>query len=182
MQHSDFLPASRPALVDPASCDKWLERERFTDSDHACAAFIGLLDELEDAPPQAPVCVLILEKLRAPMHAALEEQSRRFAGKALPLSSAEKAAFARSCDLWLAQTRAWRRLLRASWSNPGLASDRARLALRTLECTAGLLTTQFAAPRWRARFVPACKSWPTARRRKPWAWARTVIPSPRGSF
>jgi hypothetical protein len=147
MQHSDFLPSSRPALVDPGSCDKWLERERFTDCDHACAAFIGLLDELEDAPPQAAACVLILEKLRAPMRAALDEQSRRFSGKALPLVPAEEAAFARSCALWLAQTRAWRRLLRASWSGTELAPDRARLALRTLECIAGLLTTQFAARR-----------------------------------
>ena len=122
MQNSDFLPASRPALLDPTSCDKWLERERFTDSDQACAAFIGLLDRLEDAPPQAPACILILEKLRGFMHAALEEQSRRFAGKALPLAPAENAALARACDLWLAQTRAWRRLLRASTSNPRLAS------------------------------------------------------------
>jgi len=156
MQHSDFLPASRPALVDPGSCDKWLERERFTDCHHACAAFIGLLDELEDAPPQAAACVLILEKLRAPMHAALDEQSRRFAGKALPLVPAEDAAFARSCDLWLAQTRAWRRLLRASWSNAELAPDRARLALRTLECIAGLLTTQLSA---RRAIAPAHWRW-----------------------
>ncbi|OFZ99069.1 MAG: hypothetical protein A3H35_19055 [Betaproteobacteria bacterium RIFCSPLOWO2_02_FULL_62_17] len=147
MQHSDFIPASHPVLADPASCDKWLERERFTDSNHACAAFIGLLDALEDAPPQAPACVLILEKLRAPVQAALDEQSRRYAGRALPLAPAENAAFISSCDLWLAQTRAWRRLFRASFANPALASDRARLALRTLECIAGLLTTEFAARR-----------------------------------
>ena len=53
MQHSDFLPASRPVLADLASCDRWLARERITDSDRACAAFIGLLDQLEDAPPSA---------------------------------------------------------------------------------------------------------------------------------
>lgn len=145
MQHSDFLPAPRPALVDLASCDKWLDRERFTDPHHACTAFIGLLDEIEDAPPQAPACVRILEKLRIPMLAALDEQSRRFAGKPLPLNPSENAAYLCNRDLWLAQIRAWRRLLRASWSNQELAPERARLALRTLEATAGLLSAQLKA-------------------------------------
>ena len=145
MQHSDFLPFSRPVLFDVASCDRWLARERITDSDRACAAFIGLLDQLEDAPPSAMVCVRILERLRAPMHVALEEQSRRYAGKPLPLAPAEAAAHDRSRDLWLAQTRAWRRLLRAGWKLSELAQLRSRLTLRTLESIAGLLTAGLAA-------------------------------------
>lgn len=145
MQHSDFLPASRPALVDLASCDRWLDRARFTDPHQACTAFIGLLDEIEDAPPQASVCVRILEKLRIPMQTALVEQSRRFAGKPLPLNPSENASYLCNLDLWLAQIRAWRRLLRASWNKLELASERARLALRTLEATAGLLSAQLMA-------------------------------------
>ena len=156
MQHSDFLPASRPILVDLASCDRWLERERFTDSDRACAAFIELLDQLEDAPPSAQICTRIMERLRTPMQVALEEQSRRYSGKPLPLALAEAAAFERGCDLWLAQVRAWRRLLRAAWNKPDRAPDRPRLALRTLESIAGLLTACFAA---RLQIAPKYWRW-----------------------
>jgi len=145
MQHSDFLPASRPILADLASCDRWLTRERITDSDRACAAFIGLLDQLEDAPPSALVCAQIMERLRKPMRVALEEQSRRYAGKPLPLAPAEASAFLRSRDLWLAQIRAWRRLMRTGWNKPALAPVRYRLALRTLECIAGLIMEYLAA-------------------------------------
>ena len=147
MQHSDFIPASRPVLANPADTGKWLDGKRFADCSQTCAAFAGLLSELEEAPPQASALVAILETLRSPMRAALEEQTRRFAGRALPLSAVEQTAFVLCRDLWLAQMRVWHRLLRASWKTPALVPDRARLALRMLESLAGLLIAHLAARR-----------------------------------
>lgn len=147
MQTSDFIPASSPAIANIQSCETWLAVKRFADPEQACAAFLGLLDEIEDAPPPAPTCLEVLERLRVSMHASLEELDRKYTGKSLPLSPAEDAAFSRACDLWLAQVRAWRRLQRASRKNEELGESRALLALRVVESCVGLVYTHLAAHR-----------------------------------
>ncbi len=147
MIHSDFLPASRPLLHDLRSCEEWLARTTLASADQACSSFNDLLDEIEDAPPRHAAYMAILERLRAPMGAALAEQQRRFAGKPLPLGHAESAAFGKACSLWQAQQRAWRRLLRASLNgrHPDLAPSAPLLAQRALEACAELIATRLAA-------------------------------------
>ncbi|MFM9967952.1 MAG: hypothetical protein ACKVQK_06080 [Burkholderiales bacterium] len=145
MHQSDFVPVSRPLLADLASCDRWLARERITDSGRACSSFIALLDQLEDAPPDAKTFAQILERLRIPMHAALGEQTRRFACKALPLAAAEVATLRNARDLWLAQIRAWQRLQRTALKTKQTESNLAHVMLRTLESIVGLMSTLLAA-------------------------------------
>ena len=90
---TEFFPASRPMLPDLRSCEAWLARASLGDPRAACASFIELLDEIEDAPPRAAVYVDILERLRPQAIAALEEQARRLSARALPLGATEAVAF-----------------------------------------------------------------------------------------
>ncbi|OFZ73157.1 MAG: hypothetical protein A2W04_00450 [Betaproteobacteria bacterium RBG_16_64_9] len=147
MNPIDTVVASRPHLHDVRSCDEWLARAALSDPHHACSSFIELLDELEDAPPNAAYRVTILERLRGPMRAALEQQERRFGSRPLPLGPIEDAAFDQACDLWLAALRAWRELLNHASRDAQLDAVRPLLALRVLECGAALTGAHFVARR-----------------------------------
>lgn len=138
-------PVPQPPIADVRSCDAWLARARLADAHQACASFVSLLDELEDSPPPAGTYLRILERLRPPMLAALEQQQKKFASRPLPLAPAEASAFLQACDLWLAMLRAWRTLVRASKQElHELAGERPLLASRILECSAGLIASHFA--------------------------------------
>lgn len=154
MTRSDFVPASRPPLPDLKSCDAWLASASVADSRQACTAYLTLLDELEIAPPRHASYLAIMERLRVPMLGAIAEQSRKFAAKSLPLAHSEAWAFKQVSDLWLAQFRAYRLLLRAALkgSHPDLAPHIAVLAARAIGCSAELVATQIVA---RQRVDPA---------------------------
>lgn len=149
MVHSDFVPASRPAVPDLKSCEHWLGLAPLADSREACRAFLALFDEIEDSPPPHATYAAILERLRTPLLGALDEHARRFTGKPVPLGHAEAAAFQQSCDVWLAQLRAWRRLLRSASNRPIITSStlRSLCARRALNACAGLIECHFAAHR-----------------------------------
>ena len=147
MVHSDFLPASRPAVPDIRSCEHWLGSAPLADSRQACRAFLALFDEIEDSPPPQATYTAILERLRPPLLGALEEHAKRFAGKPVPPGHAEAAAFEQSCDVWLALLRAWRRLLRSATHRSASPEMRALCARRALNACAGLIETHFAAHR-----------------------------------
>jgi len=145
MTHSDFLPATNPSYPDVQAYDAWLAKAALGDTRSACAAFHTLLDEIEGAPPPHGAYLKILERLRAPLLAALAEHTRKFAGKPLPLNPAEAAALRQVQDLWLALLRAYRRLLRAlPASGPGNALA-GLLAMRSLHCASEMIVTQLLA-------------------------------------
>lgn len=147
--HSNFLLAPRPRLFDPKSCEEWLQRATLADPGHACYALLTLLDEMEDALSAQPAYLKILERLRTPNFLAQEEQAKRYAGVALPLSHAESAAFAQANDLWIAMRRAYSRLWRAALDgeNSELGRSIALLCQRALACTAGRIGACFFARR-----------------------------------
>lgn len=148
MTHSDFVPASRPVLWDARSCDDWLARAALADSRQACAAFLSLLDELDDAPPRHAAYLEILERLREPVLIAQEENAKKFAAKPLPLGHVESAAFGQACDLWTGLLRAYRRLLRAALKGrPELEGSAALLCERAIEYTGELIGVHFLARR-----------------------------------
>ena len=160
---SDFLPASRPSLPDLESCEQWLTTTSMGDSRQACAAFIQQIGELESAPPRHAVYLQILERLRPLINAALDENSRRFAGKALPMAVAEESALQQAFDLCRAMMRSYRRLLRAA-TRSQLPTPAARelhaeiplLATRTIEYAAQQVATCY-----RARHAVPAECWHT---------------------
>ena len=148
MIQSDFVPASRPVLWDVRSCNEWLARAPLADSRQACAAFLSLLDQLEDAPPRHVAYLQILERLRGPIVIAQEENAKRFTFKPLPLGHVESVAFGQACELWLALLRAYGRLRRAAIrGRPELAGSVALLCERVIECTGELIDAHFLASR-----------------------------------
>jgi hypothetical protein len=148
---SDFLPATRRALPYPdvKSCEAWLAKASLGDCRQACAAFLALLGEIEEAPPPCEDYLQILESLRPPMLAAIGEHTRKFSAKPLPLSDAETAAFTQVSDLWFTLLRCYRRLLRAA---AGAAPADAPatlplLAARAVGCAAELICANLLARR-----------------------------------
>jgi len=148
MNRVHAVPVSRPVIDDVRSCEAWLACATLADSRQACRAFIELLDNIEDAPPSNKVYFEILERLRRPIRVALEDQTRRFFTRPLPLASAEENAFIQTCDLWLALLRAWQRLQHEAEEHASdIAFARPVLALRVIESAAALIGVYFAARR-----------------------------------
>ena len=145
--HSELIRATRPVLTSLEDCDRWLDSQRLADPDQACAALLRLLGELGSTPPPAEICLSVLEKLRGPLRTALEERARRYAGRSLPLAPVENASFALGCDLWLAFSHAWRRLLDLAEQDQTLSLHHLLLSIRNLECHAGLIESYLAARR-----------------------------------
>lgn len=145
MTHSDFLPVTNPPYPDIKSCDAWLAKAALGDTRSACAAFHALLDEIEEAPPPHGAYLLILERLRPPLLAALAEHTLKFSGKPLPLNPAEAAALKQVHDLWLTLLRSYQRLLRALPAGaPGDVTG-SLLAMRSLHCAAEMIAAQLLA-------------------------------------
>lgn len=149
MKHSDSLPAARSACHDIDSCHAWLATAALGDARQACDAFLALLGELESAPPPRHAYLGILDLLLPRLLAGLSEQTRRMAGRPLPLAPSEEAAFGQVTSLWLALLRAYRRLLREAVdarpaeSSPALAN----LAARATACAAELVAAHLMARR-----------------------------------
>jgi hypothetical protein len=156
MQHSDFLPASQPLLWDGKSCSAWLAKVPMADPRLACNAFIGLLGELDDAPPRHLAYLEILEALRPSIELSQEELARRYIGKPLPLGHAERAAFGQVCDLWHALMSAYRRLAHAATRKSGseLSTRLPLLVQRAVRCLGLLLHEHM-----RAKYEPEPRHW-----------------------
>ena len=93
MQQSESLPALKPRYPDLKSCEVWLAAAPMGDPRQACAAWLTLIEELADAPPARHSWQQILETLLPRVLAAISEQTRRFAGRPLPLSAPNELAF-----------------------------------------------------------------------------------------
>jgi len=131
---SDFLPATRPPIADARGCDTWLSSATLADPRQACAALLSLLEDLEQSPPSHGEYLQILEKLRAPLLAALIEHAKKFTAKPLPLGHSEALAFRQTCALWRAVHRSYWRLLRAGLkgTHPELNAHLALIAMRVV--------------------------------------------------
>ena len=141
MALGDFLPAPRPRLADLKGCEEWIARAAPADTLHACGALVTLLEEIDDAPPGHAVYLQILERLRYPVALAQTEHAKHFAGKPLPLSHGEAAAFVQASNLWTAILRGYVRLLGAALNgkHPELTPSLARLCQRVLACSGELI-------------------------------------------
>jgi hypothetical protein len=143
MALGDFLPAAQPRLADLKCCEDWLACAALADAQPACGALLTLLEEIEASPPRHSAYLQILERLRYPVVLAGAEQTKRFAGKPLPLSHDEAAAFAQASGLWAAMLRAYARLLAAALNGKHLElkPSLARLFQRVLACAGEALGT-----------------------------------------
>ncbi len=157
MALGDFLPAEQPRLADLNSLEDWLAHVILTDTPHACSTLLTLFEEIEVRPPRHAAYLQMLERLRHPVALAEADQTKRFAGKPVPLSHDEATAFVHANGLWAAMLRAYARLLAAALNGKHLELKPSlpRLFQRVLACageaigTCVLARREFGADCWK---------------------------------
>ncbi len=104
--------ASRSGAVhDKRSAERWLAEAPLVDPRRACFELTSLLEAIEDTSPKPRDYAEILAVLHRPVIQATTENSRKFAGRPLPLAPPDQAAFHQVFDLLATCARADQRLL-----------------------------------------------------------------------
>jgi hypothetical protein len=130
-----------PAFTTAAECRAWLESQPLTNAVQMQAVLLRNLNQLNRYRLAATERLAIMELLREPVHAAQEENVRRFAGKPLPLSPTEQAAFDTCLTIWSALSTGYLHCLAACLADaPGMKAQWTLAAQRSL---AALVATQF---------------------------------------
>ena len=137
------------AVRDARSCERWLTIAPLADSHQACSEICGLLDTLAEQPPAARGYLDVLDRLFDPVRIATEANSKRFSGRPLPLSDAERTSFDTVEDLLTSYGRAYHGLaLAARQSNQhALASKRALLIVRAMQSLVQRITLRYSVRR-----------------------------------
>jgi hypothetical protein len=125
------------SVTDVKSCNQWLAEAPLADSDQTCVELTLLLERLEESPPADPVSLEIFDRLDNPIWVAIEEQTKRFSGRAVPLAGKEAHAFDCVIDLLTVYGRGNRRLFCAAIDHPDarIAKHRIRIAFRAMQCS-----------------------------------------------
>ncbi len=123
-------------VTDLKTCERWLRMAPLADPERACTALTVLLEEIEDAPPPDGVWLEILDHLSDATSLAIEEQTKGFSGRPIPLTGDEVLAFNRVYDLLTVYGRGYKRLFCAAIDNPNalIAKHAGRLAARATLC------------------------------------------------
>ena len=100
MLHSEFMLNQRPAVGDAHAARAWLRELPLTDARAAHHALESLLDALEDNGLGLRKRLDILETIRTQRVEVDAQYGQRYAGKALPLAQAERAAYVHAASLW----------------------------------------------------------------------------------
>lgn len=148
---ADPLPAFRNA----AECRAWLDGAPLIDAVQAQALLLSQVNLINRLALPADERLDILELLRGPIHDAQGEFSRKFAGKPLPLTPPEQAAFESCRSLWHGLATGYMRCAEACFS--GEANMRPKAALVFQRALAALLARQLETHR--AGQMPAAEHW-----------------------
>ncbi|MFN0300199.1 MAG: hypothetical protein ACKVQU_07570 [Burkholderiales bacterium] len=134
---------------DLRTCERWLSMAPLADPEKACTALTVLLEDLEDAPPPDGVWLEILDRLSDATSLAIEEQTKRFSGRPVPLTGAEIVAFNCVYDLLTVYGRGYKRLFCAAVDSPNapIAKLAERLAVRATLCCHELAIAHYRARR-----------------------------------
>ncbi len=149
--------AQPPAFVTAAECRTWLEGQPLSNAVQMQAVLLRNLNQLNRYRLPAAERLAIMEVLREPVHGSQEDNTRRFAGKALPLAPTEQAAFDTCLSIWNALATGYLHCLAGCIADePGMKPQWTLAAQRSL---AALVTVQF--DTCRGGFQPAAGYWRT---------------------
>lgn len=148
-------PDQQPAFKNAAECSAWLATVPLTDPVQAQAMFLRQANLLNRYTLTAGERLDILELLRDAIHDAQEGFSRKFAGKPLPLTPPEQAAFESCRTLWHALATGYMRCADACIA--GEANMKPQAALVLQRALAALVAEQFETHR--AGQIPAPEHW-----------------------
>lgn len=144
-----------PAFTSAEQCGAWLETLTRTNAVQVQAQLLRQTNLLNRFSLPAAERLAILEQLRKPIMSCQDESARKFAGRPLPLSPPEQAAFDSSRALWHGLASGYLRCLEAC-----LAGDNAirpRTALVIERALAALLAAQTEA--YRCGHAPDDSHW-----------------------
>ncbi len=122
--------APRPAFASAAECLAWLEKNPATDNVHLQAMLLRQVNLLNHQALDAGARLDILETLRPKLHDVQEEFGRKFAGKPLPLTVPEQAAFDSCRALWHALATGYMRCAEACFAGDAAMKPKAALVLQ----------------------------------------------------
>lgn len=135
MQHSEFLLAQRPGVVNARGAKQWLKDLPLTDARAAHHCVAALVAELEHAPMTARDRLEILETMRGHVFDINEAYAARYAAKPLPLGLAERNALAHALALWRHLAAVYMQCVEASLgAEYDLAPRRALCLARAIGC------------------------------------------------
>jgi hypothetical protein len=140
----DFdLPATtteqEPPFATAAACRAWLEQQPLGSPVQMQAALLRGLNHLNRYRLPATERLAIMELLRQPVHDTQDDNIRRFAGKPLPLTPPEQAAFDTCLAIWNGLATGYLHCLAACAADePGMATHWPLAAQRALAALAAL--------------------------------------------
>ncbi len=130
----EFADGTR--VTDVAGCERWLAEAPLAAPDQACASLTALLEELEESVPADRGWLDICNRLDNAIWGAIEEMTKRFSGRAVPLAGAEVVAFNSVYALLTTYSRGYKRLLYAAIDDPQspIAKEAPRIAFKAMQC------------------------------------------------
>ena len=146
-----------PAFANAGECLEWLTQLPAADIVHRQAILLRQANLLNHAVHSAGERLDILEVLRPAVHETQEAFGRKFAGKPLPLSKPEQAAFDSCRALWHALASGYMRCAEACFAGEALMKSKAALVLE--RALAAMVAGQFETHR--AGLVPSADHWRT---------------------
>lgn len=154
---NDAADTQRPAFVDAGECLAWIEKNPATDNVHLQAMLLRQLNLLNHYALDAGARLDILETLRPTLHEVQEEFGRKFAGKPLPLTVPEQAAFDSCRALWHALATGYMRCAEACFAGDATMKPKAALVLQ--RALAAMVAGQYETHR--SGLTPSADYWRT---------------------
>lgn len=120
-------PAIRPEFTDQRSCRQWLALLPMINVPQAHRELLAALQDLNRASIPALDRLTTLEMLRETIAYLQEANAKKYLGKALPLASAELAAWQANCAMWRALVTAYLHVLHAAIGQDAAVSEHVAL-------------------------------------------------------
>lgn len=152
---ADLPPSLPPSFRNADECRAWLERAPRTDAAQMQASLLREANRLNLTILPPADRLDILETLREALIDTQEEFGRKFAGKPLPLTDQEQAAFDSCRALWHGLASGYMRCLEACFAEEAGMKSKATLVLQ--RALAALVAEQYETHR--AGQVPPAEHW-----------------------
>jgi hypothetical protein len=128
-------PAARPAFKDAVSCKIWLDSQPLTNAQALHVELMRQLDLLSRSKILPRERIKILEQLREMVAYTASELSRKYTGKAVPLSQPEQEAWDKELALWQLFGLVYRQCMKAMMERDASVADLSAMIIqRALHC------------------------------------------------
>lgn len=134
----DLNPRAAPQFVDAHACKTWLAGVPLANVAVAQQDLLAELEVFNRFPTAAANRLAVLETLREPVGFVQLERAKQFTNRALPMASAESAAFEDTVELWEQMRVGYLRCLHAAAGGEAAMRAQAGLLAQRLAAYSGL--------------------------------------------